>query len=493
MRAVVWHGKRDVRVDEVPDPVIQDPGDAIIRVTSTNICGSDLHLYEVLGAFMNEGDVLGHEPMGIVEEVGADVTAIAPGDRVVIPFQICCGTAGCASTACRASARRPRCASRASGAALFGYSELYGSVPGGQAEFLRVPQAQYTHVKVPARAARRPLRLPLRRAADRLAGGRVRRPRAGGHPPRARPRADRRHGLPHRPAPRGPPGHRRRPRRRAARPGPRPWRHDRSTCATVDDLGDAVRDLTAGRGADAVIDAVGMEAHGSPRGRGRATSWSRPLPDAVAKKLMTTVGIDRLAALHSAIDAVRRGGTISLIGVYGGMADPMPMMTLFDKQMQLRMGQANVKRWVPDILPLLTDDDPLGRRRLRHPPAAARGGSRRLRRLPGQEGRHGQGRAQARPGRRGRGMTGPHPARPSVWWGRRVPGPVLEARTPGAGTTRHREPGRPGVAPRPPPHAGRGRADAGHRDVCRDPLDQPRSLPTTPHEDRAPPACTRSG
>ena len=81
MRAVVWHGKRDVRVDEVPDPVIQDPGDAVIRVTSTNICGSDLHLYEVLGAFMHEGDVLGHETMGVVEEVGAGVTAISPGDR----------------------------------------------------------------------------------------------------------------------------------------------------------------------------------------------------------------------------------------------------------------------------------------------------------------------------------------------------------------------------------------------------------------------------
>ncbi len=92
MRAVVWHGKRDVRVENVFDPVIQEPGDAIIRVTSTNICGSDLHLYEVLGAFMNAGDVLGHEPMGIVEEVGADVTAISPGDRVVIPFQVCCGT-----------------------------------------------------------------------------------------------------------------------------------------------------------------------------------------------------------------------------------------------------------------------------------------------------------------------------------------------------------------------------------------------------------------
>jgi S-(hydroxymethyl)glutathione dehydrogenase/alcohol dehydrogenase len=108
-----------------------------------------------------------------------------------------------------------------------------------------------------------------------------------------------------------------------------------------------------------VIDAVGMEAHGSPVVE-VTHKVVAALPDRVAKKLMTTVGIDRLAAVHSAVDAVRRGGTISLSGVYGGMADPMPMMTLFDKQVQLRMGQANVKRWVPDILPLLTDDDPLG-------------------------------------------------------------------------------------------------------------------------------------
>jgi threonine dehydrogenase-like Zn-dependent dehydrogenase len=125
------------------------------------------------------------------------------------------------------------------------------------------------------------------------------------------------------------------------------------------DVGDAVRDVTAGRGADAVIDAVGMEAHGSPVVETTHKVVSA-LPDAVGKRLMTTVGVDRLAALQAAIDAVRRGGTISLSGVYGGMADPLPMMTLFDKQVQLRMGQANVKRWVPDILPLLTDDDPLG-------------------------------------------------------------------------------------------------------------------------------------
>ncbi|MDT5069359.1 MAG: hypothetical protein QOK02_5514, partial [Mycobacterium sp.] len=128
----------------------------------------------------------------------------------------------------------------------------------------------------------------------------------------------------------------------------------------VDDkLADVIRDLTDGRGTDSVIDAVGMEAHGSPIAK-VAQQVTGLLPDAIAKPMMQRVGVDRLDALYSAIDIVRRGGTISLIGVYGGMADPLPMLTLFDKQVQLRMGQANVKRWVDDILPLLTDADPLG-------------------------------------------------------------------------------------------------------------------------------------
>jgi threonine dehydrogenase-like Zn-dependent dehydrogenase len=126
-----------------------------------------------------------------------------------------------------------------------------------------------------------------------------------------------------------------------------------------DKLGDLIRDLTDGRGTDSVIDAVGMEAHGSPVAK-LAQQLTGVLPDAVAKTIMQKAGVDRLDALYSAIDIVRRGGTISLIGVYGGMADPLPMLTLFDKQVQLRMGQANVKKWVDDIMPLLTDDDPLG-------------------------------------------------------------------------------------------------------------------------------------
>ena len=126
-----------------------------------------------------------------------------------------------------------------------------------------------------------------------------------------------------------------------------------------DDLGDVIRDMTGGRGPDSVLDAVGMEAHGSP-GTTFVQKAAGLLPKAISAPLMQTAGVDRLNALYSAIDIVRRGGTISLSGVYGGAADPMPLMTMFDKQIQLRMGQANIKRWIPDIMPLLTDDDPLG-------------------------------------------------------------------------------------------------------------------------------------
>jgi threonine dehydrogenase-like Zn-dependent dehydrogenase len=126
-----------------------------------------------------------------------------------------------------------------------------------------------------------------------------------------------------------------------------------------DDLKDVIFEMTNGRGADSVIDAVGLEAHGSPAA-GAIQNAAGLLPDALAKPMIEKAGIDRLDALYSAIDAVRRGGTISLAGVYSGKADPIPLDTLFDKQIKVRMGQANVKRWIDEILPLLTDEDPLG-------------------------------------------------------------------------------------------------------------------------------------
>ena len=149
MKALTFHGKRDVRVDEVPDPSIQDPTDAIVRITSTAICGSDLHLYEVLGMFIDEGDILGHEPMGIVEEVGPEVKHIKAGDRVVIPFNISCGDCWMCSRKYFAQCETTQNRETEKGASLFGYTKLYGQVPGGQAEFLRVPQAHFGPIKVP--------------------------------------------------------------------------------------------------------------------------------------------------------------------------------------------------------------------------------------------------------------------------------------------------------------------------------------------------------
>src|ERR671932_2834655 len=150
MKAVVWHGKEDVRVDNVPEPVIQEPTDAILRITSTAICGSDLHLYSKLYPVMREGDIIGHEPMGIVEEVGADVHHIKPGDRVVVPFNVSCGHCGQCRFGFQSQCETTQNKSVRKGASLFGYTHLYGAVPGGQAEYLRVPQAHYGPIKVPA-------------------------------------------------------------------------------------------------------------------------------------------------------------------------------------------------------------------------------------------------------------------------------------------------------------------------------------------------------
>ncbi len=359
MRAVTWHGRRDVRVDTVPDPTIEDPTDVVVRITSSGICGSDLHLYEVLGPFLDPGDILGHEPMGIVEEVGSEVTEVAVGDRVVVPFNVSCGTCFMCSTGLHSQCETTQVHEHGSGASLFGYTKLYGQVPGGQAEFLRVPFGNTLPIKVPEGPSDDrfvylsdvlPTAWQAVEYADVPAGGSLAVLGLGPIGDMAT-RVARYRGVekvigidlvPERLA-------------RAAANG----------VETIDlrshrkDLGDVVRGLTDGRGADAVIDAVGMEAHGSPVGK-VAHQLAGLLPDAVAAPLMKTAGVDRLAALYSAFDIVRRGGTVSLSGVYGGMADPLPMLMIFDKQIQLRMGQANVHRWVPEILPLLLDGDPLG-------------------------------------------------------------------------------------------------------------------------------------
>lgn len=357
MRAVTWQGRRKVSVDNVPDPAIKEPTDAIIRVTSTNICGSDLHLYEVLGAFMSPGDILGHEAMGFVEEVGSDVGDLKPGDRVVIPFNISCGHCYMCDQGLQSQCETTQNRDQGTGAALFGYSKLYGEVAGGQAEYLRVPQAQYTHVKVPEDAPDDryvylsdvlPTAWQAVEYAEVPDGGTLLVL-----------------GL-------GPIGamacriaaHRKNCQVIGVDMVPERIEMARQYCSAVinssnDDVAEAVRAHTDGRGADSVVDAVGMEAHGSPIAQTAQTAAGF-LPSPIGRVVLRNAGVDRLAALDTAFESVRRGGTISLSGVYGGTADPFNMLRLFDKQIQLRAGQANVKRWIPEILPLLTDGDPLG-------------------------------------------------------------------------------------------------------------------------------------
>ncbi|MEZ0166124.1 zinc-dependent alcohol dehydrogenase [Kineococcus sp. LSe6-4] len=363
MRALTWQGKRSVRVEDVPDPEIVDPTDAVVRITSTAICGSDLHLYEVLAPYLAPGDVLGHEPMGIVEAVGPEVTDLAPGDRVVVPFTISCGRCWMCERGLTTQCETTQVREKGSGAALYGYTSLYGSVPGGQAQYLRVRHADYNPIKVGNDLPDErylflsdivPTAWQGVRYADVPEGGTLAvlglgpvgqfAARIGRHLGYDVVAVD--------PV----------PERRAMAE-----RHGVTTIDLTDPAGADVpaqlRERTDGRGPDAVLDAVGMEAHGGAEGAIAKAAQTAVglLPDALAQKVMETGGIDRLWAVRTAVDAVRRGGTISLSGVYGGEADPMPMMTMFDKQVQLRMGQCNVKAWIDDLLPLVEDPaDPLG-------------------------------------------------------------------------------------------------------------------------------------
>lgn len=359
MRALTWQGLGDVRVESVPDPVIQHPKDAIVRVTSTAICGSDLHLYGVLGPYLAPGDVLGHEFMGIVEEVGDQVSNLKPGDRVVVPFTIGCGNCWMCDRGLYAQCETTQVKSMDKGAMLFGFSALYGSVPGGQAERVRVPHADFGPVKLPDSYAderflflsdilptawqgvkwanvgpgdtlaviglgpvgQMAVRSAKQMGVERIIGVDL---------------VDERLEL-------------------AAS-----WGVETVDRRTVKDVADTLREMTDGRGPDGVLDAVGMEAHGNPVSE-KIIAGAARLPKRLGRAAIENVGIDRLDVLHTAINAVRRGGTVSLSGVYGGMADPMPMMTMFDKGITMRMGQCHVKQWTEDLLAIVSEpDDTLG-------------------------------------------------------------------------------------------------------------------------------------
>ena len=359
MRALTWHGIEDVRVTEVPDPVIKQTTDAVVRVTSTAICGSDLHLYGVLAPYLQPGDVLGHEFMGIVEQVGSDVATLQPGDRVVVPFNISCGRCWMCQRGLFAQCETTQNVAQGKGASLFGYTSLYGSVPGGQAERVRVPHADFGPILLTSD-------LPDERflyLSDILptAWQAVDYADVGGNDTLAV------LGL-------GPVGQL--ALRSALHRGvgrviavdlvddrlalARSWGAEVVDVRDVDEVSDALKDLTDGRGPDAVIDAVGMEAHGNPLSEKVIAAAGR-MPKPVARAAIEHVGIDRLSALHTAVAAVRRGGTLSVSGVYGGMADPMPMMDLFDKGITMRMGQCHVRRWSDDLLDLVSGgDDVLG-------------------------------------------------------------------------------------------------------------------------------------
>ena len=391
MKAVTWQGKRDVRVEDVPDPTIQEPTDAIIKITSTNICGSDLHLYETLGAFMDAGDVMGHEPMGVVEEVGSDVGDLKVGDRVVIPFQISCGHCYMCDKTLYTQCETTQVRDQGMGAALFGFSKLYGQVPGGQAEYLRVPQAQFTHIKVPDGPPDErfvylsdvlPTAWQSVQYADVPDGGSVTIL-----------------GL-------GPIGDM--AARIAQHQGKRvlvvdlvPERLDRArtrglevfdTAELGKDLPDAIRDATDGRGTDSVIDAVGMEAHGSPVARALLQATSM-LPDAIAAPMAETRRRRpaRRAAFghrhrpprrHRVIDRrLRRRCRPHAASHHVRQADPVSHGTGQRQEMGPRHPAAAHRRRPPR------------RRALRHPPPTPRRRRPRLRDLPEETRRSHQDRA----------------------------------------------------------------------------------------------------
>ena len=345
MKALCWHGKSDIRVEKVPDPKIEDPRDAIVRITTTCICGSDLHLYDGYMPTMEPGDVIGHEPMGVVEEVGKSVTKLKPGDRVVVPFTISCGTCWFCKhefySLCDNSNPNAEIARKTMGqspAGLFGYSHMLGGYRGGQAEYLRVPYADVGPIKIPAglpdekvvflsdifptgyMAAENaqiergdtvavwgcgPVAQFCIRSAWMFGAGRVI-------------AIDR---IPE--------------RLRMAEQG-----KAETINFAEDEVYDKLMEMTKGRGPDRCIDAVGAESHaGGSIG-------------AVLDKAKATAGLatDRPHVLREAIMCCRKGGTVSIPGVYIGFLDKVPMGAAMNKGLTFKMGQTHVQHYLPMLL-----------------------------------------------------------------------------------------------------------------------------------------------
>jgi len=338
MRALVWHGTQDIRCDTVPDPKIEDDRDAIIKVTTCAICGSDLHLYDHVMPGMEKGDVMGHEFMGEVVEMGKGVNgALRKGERIVVPFTIICGECDQCKrgyfSVCERSNRNKHIADKAFGhttAGLFGYTHLTGGYQGGQAEYVRVPFADKTHIKVPENLSdeqvlflgdifptdtvavwgagpvgQMTLRSALLLGAKQVVcidsvPERLEMARAGG-------------------------------------------------AITVDNAQESVierlNELTDGKGPEKCIDAVGMEAH-SPRALEHAY-------DRLKQAVM--LESDRAAVLREMIYVCRPAGIISIPGVYGGLVDKMPMGAVMNKGLTIRTGQTHVNRWTDDLVKRIDD------------------------------------------------------------------------------------------------------------------------------------------
>lgn len=356
MKAVTWQGKRKLEVKDVAYPEVVEPNDAVVDITSTAICGSDLHLYEVMGPFIDKGSVLGHEAMGVVTQVGPEVYDVEVGDRVVIACQIACGACFMCRRGLQSQCETTQNRDTGFGGSLFGYTQLYGNVPGLQAQAARVPIADYTLIKVgPELPDDRYLFLSdiLPTAwqgvqyADVPDGGTLAvlglgpvgqlAARIGkhlGHRVLAADLVEERRAMAE--------------------------RHGVETFDANEDLVHNMRQATHGRGPDSVIDAVGTEAHGDFVAS-VAQAAGNLLPDRIAQLLISKAGIDSTAAMHTAIDLVRRGGTISFTGAYTGAVDPFPMQKVWDKELTLKNGAVNVRRWLNDLLPLVEDpSDPLG-------------------------------------------------------------------------------------------------------------------------------------